>query len=73
METNYEALEIIQKFLWSWENEIWNALTEYHCDPKNCKYSKEYILKCYKELLEIIIEDWLHYKDAKQCIFNASS
>ena len=73
METNHVALEVIHNFLWSGDNEMWKALTSYHCDPTNCVYSEKYLLKCYRELLEIIIEDGLHYKDANQCIHNCSS
>lgn len=73
METNDQALDVIHNFLWSWENDMWRALTEYHCDPENCRYSDEYLLKCYRELLELIIEEWLNYKSAQQVIFNCWS
>lgn len=73
MGTNYDWLKVIHDFLWSGDYSNWKALTEWHCDPVNCRYSKKYLLECYRELLERIIEEWLHYKSAEQCIFNCSS
>jgi hypothetical protein len=72
METNYEALEVISKFLWGGDSEMWKALSDYHCCWWDTIYSNEYLLKSYRKLLETIIEDWLHY-DANKCIYNSSS